>query len=131
MPPPPQPIAQAASAAHASRTQAVVSETTGCSENESDVVDTATLVEGLGSNRKQRFEGVVARAVRPNTDAKRASELLRFEAVQVLAEDIAHRVVHGSVEPHPDRPLVLEVRDRRAPIDEPAMQKTAHRTRAA
>src|SRR5690606_38153311 len=107
------------------------SKATGRSEDEAEVFHCAAVLKGLRAGGHQDLEHVVAGARRLQADAEGAPEELRIEPVQVLAEHVADRVVHGAVHPDPDRPAIGEARGEGASIAQASGQKSAQRTISA
>src|SRR5690606_21948016 len=109
------------------RRRAPRSKATGRSKHETKVFHRAALLEGLRPGSDQDLEHVIAATRRLQPDTERAAEQLQLEAIEVLAEHVAHRVVHGTVHPDPNRPAIGETRGQRAAIPQASRQKSAQR----
>jgi hypothetical protein len=62
------------------------------------LVQARALAEGLGAGADEDAEGVIALADRADAEVEREAEVLRFEAVEVLVEDVAQRRLGCAVE---------------------------------
>src|SRR5689334_17292558 len=89
------------------------------SYQEADRVEGGAAFEGFGAEADESLKDAVAILAGLEAERGRKARATQAEAVEALAEDVAHAGLERAAQRQPDRPGVAHRRDRRAAVVEP------------